>query len=73
MLANKRHRDNKGYCNPWMLGSSHHTWLPLSMADLTQPAILSKKEETVHRETQEGTKVVFQCFLPLPHSISDAH
>ena len=71
MLANKCHRDDNGYCNPWMLRSSHR--LLLSTAHLTQPAILSKKEETVQGEIQEGTKVVFQCVPPLPHSVSDAH
>lgn len=43
-----------------------------STADLTEPAILTKKEDSPW-ETQEDRKVVFQCFLPLPHSISDAH
>lgn len=48
VLANKGHRANKGPRHPRMPGSSHHTCLLLRTADLTQPAILSKEEETAH-------------------------
>lgn len=42
----KDHRDDKEYCSAWMFRSSHGHLL--STADQTEPAILTKKEETVH-------------------------
>lgn len=41
VLANKHHKDDKGYSNSWMLRSSHR--LLSSIAALTQAAVLSRK------------------------------
>lgn len=56
MLANRCHRDDKGYSNPWMPGSSHQ--LLSGMVDLTSNT--GEEGREVHGKTQAGTKLVFR-------------